>query len=107
MRVVTNDDIRTPSILSTLEEYIATYPFSDLADGMDSELRLPYDPQPNEHIFSLIVNHKSCMAGYDVKDVMSPEGMEADQGASNPTSVYTLLTRVLSEQTAKNVLELP
>jgi hypothetical protein len=104
-RVVTNDDIRTPSILSTLERYLATYPFCDLADGM--ELRLPYDPQPNEHMFSLIINHKSCMAGYNLKDVMSTEGMEADHGTFNPLGVYTLLTRVLSEQTAKDVLELP
>jgi hypothetical protein len=103
--VVTNDDIRTRSILSTLEKYIATYPFSDLADGM--ELRLPYDPQPNEHMFSLIVNHKSFMAGYHLKDVMSTEGMTADHGAFNAMDLYTLLTRVLSEQTAKNVLELP
>ncbi|KAF8505975.1 hypothetical protein F5888DRAFT_1653380 [Russula emetica] len=75
-RVVTNDDIRSPSILSTLEKYIATYPFSDLADGM--ELRLPYDPKPDEHMFSLIVNHGSCMAGYNLKDVLSTKGMEAD-----------------------------
>lgn len=104
-RVVTNDDIRTPSILSTLERYIATYPFCDLADGM--ELRLPYDPQPYEHMFSLIVNHKSCMAGYTLKDVKSTEGMKAEHGAFNPVEFYTLLTRVLSEQTAKDVLELP
>ena len=104
-RMVTNDDIRTPSILNTLESYIATYPFCDLADGM--ELRLPYDPQPDEHMFSLIVNHKSCMAGYSMKDVKSTEGMKADNGAFNPMGIYTLLTRVLSEQTAKDVLELP
>jgi hypothetical protein len=105
MRVVTNDDIRTPNILNTLERYLATYPFSDLADGM--ELRVPYDPQPNEHMFSLIINHKSCMAGYNAKDVISSGGMKADHGAFNPMDVYTLLTRIFSEQTAKDVLELP
>ena len=104
-RVVTTDDIRTPSILSTLQRYLATYPFSDLADGM--ELRVPYDPQPNDHLFSLIINHKSCMAGYNAKDVMSAEGMKADHGAFNLMGVYTLLTGALSEQTAKDVLELP
>jgi len=104
MRVVTNDDIRTPIILSTLEKYIATYPFCDLVDGM--ELRLPYNPQPNEHMFSLVVNHKSCMAGYNLKDVMSAEGMKADHGAFNLMSACTLLTRVFSEQTAEDVLEL-
>ena len=104
MRVVTNDDIRTPSVLSALEKYIATYPFCDLADGM--ELRVPYDPQPDEHIFSLIINHKSCMASHILKDVVSTEGMNADHGAFNPMGIYILLTRVLSEQTAKDVLEL-
>jgi hypothetical protein len=103
--VVTNDDIRTPSILSTLEKYIATYPLCDLADGM--ELRLPYDPQPDEHMFSLIVNHQSCMAGYSLEDVMSTREMKADHGTFTTMDVYTLLTHVLSEQTAKDVLELP
>ncbi|KAF8484550.1 hypothetical protein DFH94DRAFT_714429 [Russula ochroleuca] len=77
IRVVTNDDIRTPSVLDTVEKYIATYPLGDLADGM--ELLIPHGPQPDEHMFSLIVNHKSCMAGYDLKDVMSTERMEADR----------------------------
>jgi len=47
------------------------------------------------------------MAGYNPKDVLSIEGMKADHGAFNPMGVYTLLTPVLSEQTAKDVLELP
>ena len=79
IRVITNDDIRVPSVLDTVEKYIATYPFSDLADRM--ELLVPHNPQLDEHMFSLIVNHKSCLAGYDLKDVISTEGMEADQGA--------------------------
>lgn len=80
IRVVTNDDIRVPSVLDTVKKYIATYPFSDLADGM--ELLVPHNPQLDEHMFSLIVNHKSCLAGYDLKDVISTEGMEAARGAS-------------------------
>lgn len=79
IRVVTNDDIRAPSVLDTVEKYIATYPLSDLADGM--ELLVPHNPQLDEHMFTLIVNHKSCMAGYDLTDVISIEGMEADHGA--------------------------
>lgn len=79
--MVTNDDIRTPKVLDTVEKYITTYPFHDLMDGM--ELLVPHDPQPNEHLFSLIVNHKSCMAGYNIKDVISTEGMDADHGAIN------------------------
>ena len=102
--MVTNDDVRTPSVLSTVEKYIATYPICDLADGM--ELLVPHGPQPDEHMFSLIINHKSCMAGYNLKDVMSTKGMKADHSTFNPMGVYTLLTRVLSEQTAKDVLEL-
>lgn len=80
IRVVTNDDIRVPSVLDTVEKYIATYPFSDLVDGM--ELLAPHNPQLDEQMFPLIVNHKSCLAGYDLKDVISTEGMEADCGAS-------------------------
>jgi len=53
-----------------------TYPLCDLVDGM--ELRVPHDPRPSEHMFSLVVNHNSCMAGYSLKEVMSSEGMEAD-----------------------------
>lgn len=79
-RVVTNDDIRVPEVLDTIEKYIATYPFCDLAEGM--ELLVPHDPQPNEHLFSLVVNHDLCMAGYDLKDLMSTEGMKADHGAT-------------------------
>ena len=71
------------------------------------ELLVPHDPQADEHTFSLIINHKSCMAGYNLKDVMSTEGMKADHCTFNPMGVHTLLTRVLSEQTAKDVLELP
>ncbi len=74
---------------------------------MDSEILVPHDPQPDEHMFSLIINHKSCMAGYDVKEVMSTEGMKADYGAFYTTRVYILLTHVRSEQAAKDVLELP
>jgi hypothetical protein len=104
IRVVTNDDIRTPSVLGTVEKYIATYPFCDLADGM--ELLVPHDPQPDEEMFPLVVNHKTCMAGYDLKDLMSTEGMEADHGAFNTMGVYTLLTCFRSKQAAENVLEL-
>jgi len=75
-RVVTNDDIRRPEILDVVERYIATYPFSDLSDKM--ELLVPHDPQPDEHMFSLLVNHESCMAGYTPKDVKVFEGMDAD-----------------------------
>ena len=102
---MTNDDIRVPSVLDTVEKYIATYPFSDLADGM--ELLVPHNPQLDEHMFSLIVNHKSCLAGYDLKDVISTEWMEARDGASYSMVVYTPLTCARSEQAAKNVLELP
>ena len=105
IRIVTNDDIRVPSVLDTVEKYIATYPFSDLADGM--ELLVPHNPQLDEHMFSLIVNHKSCLAGYDLKDVISTERMEARDGASYSMVVYTPLTCARSEQAAKNVLELP
>jgi hypothetical protein len=49
-----------------------------LVDGM--ELLVPHDPQPNEHMFSLVVNHNSCMAGYSLKEVMFAEDMEADHG---------------------------
>lgn len=77
-RVVTNGDIRVPEVLDSVEKYTMTYPLCDLVDGM--ELRVPHDPQPSEHIFSLVVNHNSCMAGYSLtrKEVMSSEGMEAD-----------------------------
>jgi hypothetical protein len=88
IRVVTNDDIRAPSVLDTVEKYIATYPLSDLADGM--ELLVPHNPQLDEHMFTLIVNHKSCMAGYDLADVISIEGMEADHGALNSIGGSTL-----------------
>jgi hypothetical protein len=80
-RLVTNDDIRQPEVLDVVEKYIETYPFGDLVDGM--ELLVPHDPQPNEHMFSLVVNHNSCMAGYNLKDVISTEGMDADHGKSN------------------------
>ncbi|KAI9513182.1 hypothetical protein F5148DRAFT_1156722 [Russula earlei] len=76
IRVVTNDDIRTPKVLETVENYIETYPFCNLLDGM--ELLVPHDPQPNEHTFTLVVNHNLFMAGYDVTDVISIEGMDAD-----------------------------
>ncbi|KAH9973084.1 hypothetical protein BGW80DRAFT_283777 [Lactifluus volemus] len=50
-RMITNDDIRRPELLDVIEKYIVTYPFS-LTDGM--ELFVPHDPQPNEHMFSLL-----------------------------------------------------
>ena len=72
------------------------------------ELLVPHNPQSGEHMFSLIVNHKSCMAGYNLKDVVSPEGMAADHGAFTQQGIYhTSLTCVCSKQAAKNVLELP
>ncbi|KAH9045177.1 hypothetical protein EDB85DRAFT_2137274 [Lactarius pseudohatsudake] len=74
--VVTNDDIRQPDILDVVERYLATYPFSDLSDKM--ELLVPHDPQPDEHMFSLIVNHESSMAGYSPKDVKVFEGINPD-----------------------------
>ena len=108
-RAVTNDDIRQPEILDVVERYIATYPFSDLSDNM--ELLVPHDPQTDEHIFSVIVNHESCMAGYSPKDVKIFEGIDADHGsyyclhsaASTPHDIASLR----SEQTTKDVLELP
>jgi hypothetical protein len=104
-RVVTNDDIRIPKVLDAIETYIATYPFCDLVDGM--ELLVPHDPQPNEHMFSLVVNHISCMAGYNLEEVMPTEGMDADHGAFTHDRAYTSLSSVHSKQTAENVLELP
>jgi hypothetical protein len=101
-RVVTNDDIRIPKVLDAIETYIATYPFCDLVDGM--ELLVPHDPQPNEHMFSLVVNHISCMAGYNLEDVMPTD---SDHGALTHNKAYTSLTSVHSKQAAKDVLELP
>lgn len=87
-RVVTNDDIRRPGVLGVIETYMETYPFSDLIDGM--ELLIPHDPQPNEHMLSLVVNHKSCMAGYRSEDVPTAECMDADHGAFQLSEeVYT------------------
>lgn len=76
IRVVTNDDIRQPEVLDAVERYIATYPFSDLSDDM--ELLVHHDPQPDEHMFSVLVNHESCMAGYSPKDVKVFKGMDPD-----------------------------
>ena len=104
-RVVTNDDIRVPKVLDTIEKYTMTYPLCDLVDGM--ELLVPHDPQPGEHMFSLVVNHSSCMAGYSLQDVMSAEGMEADHGAYYQNGSHTALTCVHSKQAAEDVLELP
>src|SRR6266850_1364663 len=91
-----------PKVLDAIETYIATYPFCDLVDGM--ELLVPHDPQPNEHMFSLVVNHISCMAGYNLKDVMSTD---PDHGAFTHNRAYTSLISVHSKQAAKDVLELP
>jgi hypothetical protein len=108
-RVVTNDDVRQPKILNVVERYIATYPFPDLSDDM--ELLVPHDPQTDEHMFSLIVNHESCMAGYRPKDVKVSEDMDADHGSyqclHGATSTPHEIAPARSEQTAKDVLELP
>jgi len=77
-RVVTNDDIRVPKVLDTIRKYTMTYSLGDLVDGM--ELLVPHDPQPGEHMFSLVINHNACTAGYSLKDVMFMEDMEADHG---------------------------
>ncbi|KAI0265174.1 hypothetical protein BC834DRAFT_880407 [Gloeopeniophorella convolvens] len=74
-RVVTNDDVRSPEVLDVIEKYMETYPLSDLTDGL--ELLIPHNPQPNEHMFSLVANHQTCMTGYGLKDVLTTEGMEA------------------------------
>lgn len=77
-RVVTNDDIRVPKVLDTIRKYTMTYSLGDLVDGM--ELLVPHDPQPGEHMFSLVINHNACTAGYSLKDLMFMEDMEADHG---------------------------
>ncbi|KAH8988605.1 hypothetical protein EDB92DRAFT_1871486 [Lactarius akahatsu] len=46
------------------------------------ELLVPHDPQPDEHMFSLIVNHESSMAGYSPKDVKVFEGIDPDHGCT-------------------------
>lgn len=104
-RVVTNDDIRQPKNLDVVEKYIATYPFSNLSDKM--ELLVPHDPQPGEHMFSLLVNHESCMAGYSTKDVKVFEGTDADHGNYQCSQSVISTHTVPSEQTAKDVLGLP
>ena len=64
--VVTNDKIQQPEILDVGKRYITTYPFFDLSDYM--ELIIPHDPQ-TENTLLLIVNLKTCKAGYRPKDV--------------------------------------
>jgi hypothetical protein len=75
------------------------------------ELVVPHNPQTDEHILSLIVNHESCMAGYSPKDVKVFDGMDADHGSyhclHSATSTSHKIASVHSEQTAKDVLELP
>ena len=109
IRVVTNDDIRQPEVLDAVERYIATYPFSDLSDNM--ELLVHHAPQPDEHMFSLLVNHEYCMAGYSPKDVKVFEVMGADHGSyyylHSATSTPHEIPSAHSEQTEKDVLELP
>ena len=71
------------------------------------ELLIPHALQPDEHMFSLIVNHESCMAGYSLKDVNFFEGMDADHGSYHFLHCATSAPHTIrSEQTAKNVLEL-
>ncbi len=75
------------------------------------ELLVPHDPQPDEHMFSLLVNHESCMAGYSPKDVKVFEGIDAGHGSyhclHSATPTPHEIASVYSEQTAKDVLELP
>ncbi|KAF8264942.1 hypothetical protein EI94DRAFT_1685987 [Lactarius quietus] len=109
-RVVTNDDIRQPETLAAVERYIATYPFSDLSDNM--ELLLPHNPEPDEHMFSLIINHESCMAGYSPKDVKFFEGMGADHANKRRRMYWNYLERhpnhfplsLTAEQEARDAL---
>ncbi len=46
------------------------------------------------------------MAGHNLKDVMSTKGMKADHGAFDAMRIYSLLTRVRSEQEARDALAL-
>jgi len=109
-RVVTNDDIRQPEVLDVVERYMATYPFSDLSDSM--ELVVPHDPQTDEHIFSLIVNHESCMAGYNPKDVKVFDDMDADHVNKRRRMYWNYLERhpnhfplhLTAEQEARDAL---
>ncbi|KAI0068930.1 hypothetical protein BV25DRAFT_65802 [Artomyces pyxidatus] len=66
-RVITDEDIRQPTTLRAVEEYIRTFPITELEEDM--ELLVPHDPRPDDHTFALAVNHALGLASRHIAEV--------------------------------------
>ncbi|TFK29356.1 hypothetical protein FA15DRAFT_664296 [Coprinopsis marcescibilis] len=81
LKVVTDHDVRDETTLELVERAAMDFPIGALAEGMEVHLchmhmmrdDLPAHEVPS-NIFNLVVNHSSCVASYQIEDVL-PENV--------------------------------
>ncbi|KAG2013491.1 hypothetical protein CC2G_010399 [Coprinopsis cinerea AmutBmut pab1-1] len=85
LKVVTDQDIRDPRTLELVEATIADYPIGALEDGMEVHLCHVLSPRDFEtkNLFSLAINHNSCLASYDLEDVLPDNVCQLDPKRQN------------------------
>ncbi|KAJ3517966.1 hypothetical protein NLJ89_g168 [Agrocybe chaxingu] len=72
LKVVTDQDIRKPSVFELTKENCLQYPLDELSDGMEVHLHLQsLIGNGNTSVFGLAVNHVHCVASYDLQEVKS------------------------------------
>ncbi|KAF8076255.1 hypothetical protein FPV67DRAFT_405896 [Lyophyllum atratum] len=70
LKVVTDQDVRDPDISELLIKNTSNYPLPDLDDQMEVQLFVQTNmgPEGMANIF-LVINHKHCVAAYDLHEV--------------------------------------
>ncbi|GLB33676.1 hypothetical protein LshimejAT787_0105600 [Lyophyllum shimeji] len=70
LKVVTNQDVRDPGICELVTRSTANYPLPDLDDQMEVQLLVSTDAgQQGMASLFLVINHKHCVASYDLREV--------------------------------------
>ncbi|THH13919.1 hypothetical protein EW146_g6354 [Bondarzewia mesenterica] len=76
VRVVTDEDVRIPETLKSVEQYISSFPISELDEHM--EILLPHGAMPGEHGLTLVVNHSLCIASHYLDEVRTTNVCKLD-----------------------------
>lgn len=78
LRAIADQNIRLPGILEMTQQTYSGYPLSELAEGMEVHLHVQAQKIAEKFegnnggiaTFNLTINHKHCVASYEIADVM-------------------------------------
>lgn len=71
LKVLTDQDVRKPTMLRMIERASYRYPLEVLKDGMEIQMTVQsYAESSGEYGLNLAINHAYCVASYDLNEIL-------------------------------------